>query len=195
MKLTIIIGTNRAGSQSLRVGKRMAERYTEQGCDVTIVDLAELPFELLSPGAYKDRPEGFHKFVDPVVEADGLLIIVPEYNGSYPGVLKLFIDMWPYPDAFDKRPVAFVGIAAGPWGGLRSVEHLQGVFGYRNAFMFPERLFLPNIYKELDENADCTTPLLKELVESQVKNFVAFCHAVKPMAANALIVARAEEQG
>ena len=103
--------------------------------------------------------------------------------------------MWPYPDAFDKRPVAFIGLAAGPWGGLRSVEHLQGVFGYRNAFMFPERLFLPNIYGELDENADPTTPLLKDLAESQVRNFVAFCHAVSPMAANAIIAAKAEEQG
>ena len=72
-----------------------------------------------------------------VLDAAGLHVVTPEYNGSFPGVLKYFIDMLKFPESFDRKPVAFLGEAAGTWGGLRSVEQLQMIFGYRNATSSP----------------------------------------------------------
>ena len=51
-----------------------------------------------------------------VLDAAGLHIITPEYNGSFPGVLKYFIDMLKFPESFVEKPVAFTGEAAGLWG-------------------------------------------------------------------------------
>ena len=82
--------------------------------------------------------------IDRIDRAEGLYLICPEYNGSYPGVIKTFIDYWSYPKSFEKRPVCFTGLG-GVFGGLRPVEHLQQIFGYRNAFIFPERVFLQNV--------------------------------------------------
>ena len=186
MHIVLISGTNRAGSTTLKVTQRLEQRYKAAGVETTLLDLQELPAEVLTPGAYDERPDGWAPFAEAVLAADGLVVVTPEYNGSFPGALKLFIDMLPFPKAFDHRPVAFVGLSSGRWGGLRPVEHLQGVFGYRNAFVFPERVFLPSVGDALDpETLDPTHPFTAQLLTEQISGFIAFCRAVAPMAANA----------
>ena len=108
--ITVISGTNRTGSVSAQVAAFVAEAY---------VDLAELPLETLSPDAYVEKPARVLEFIDQILASSGLVVIVPEYNGSMPGVLKLFIDMLPFPESFEERPVSYVGLAAGQFGGLR----------------------------------------------------------------------------
>lgn len=181
MKITLIAGTNREGSWTLRVANRLAERYASHGVDVTVLDLRELPQETLSPTAYASKPEGLQPFFDAVLESDGLVVVTPEYNGGMPGVLKLFIDMLPFPHSFEHRPVCFVGLANGRWGALRPVEQLQAIFGYRNAFVYPDRIFLPGISNALDEHLDPVEPLVAELLTAQITGYVAFCEALKPL--------------
>jgi len=106
---------------------------------------------IFSPASYAAKPAGFSKSTDAILAADGLVIVTPEYNGGIPGILKYFIDMLPFPESFEHRPVFFVGLAAGIWGALRPVEQLQAIFCYRNAYIFPERVFMPGINKLLDE--------------------------------------------
>jgi len=74
--------------------------------------------------------------------ADGIVTVVPEYNGSFPGVLKYFIDMLRFPESLYGIPAAFVGIAAGEWGALRAVEQMEMVFQYRHAHLFGRRVFI-----------------------------------------------------
>jgi NAD(P)H-dependent FMN reductase len=105
-------------------------------------------------------------------------MVVPEYNGSYPGVVKTFIDYWSYPKSFEKRPVCFVGLG-GIFGGLRPVEHLQQVFGYRNAFIFPERVFLRDVWTLIDEAGEVKDPVVKDLMSQQVKNFATFVKSIE----------------
>jgi len=181
MKLTLVSGTNRRDNTSIKVTRNLKKRYERAGASsVTLIDLCELPLELFSPDAYAEKPQAFQSYSDNVLEADGLVIVVPEYNGSYPGALKLFIDMLKFPESFENKPVAFVGIAAGIWGGLRPVEHLQQVFGYRNALNFNERVFIPAVHKAFDESSGSfTPPLIDELIESQTKNFIDFVRRLK----------------
>ena len=111
--------------------------------------------------------------------------MVPEYNGSYPGALKYFIDMWKYPDSFENRCVAYVGIAAGMWGGLRPIEHLQGVMGYRNAHQFNQRVFINSLYSRWDSEQRQFRKLterefdINELLFKQAQDFVEFCRQMR----------------
>lgn len=133
-----------------------------------------MPAEIFTPEAYADKPAKFEPFVRAVLEASGLVVVTPEYNGSFPGALKLFIDHLKFPESFEKRPVCFVGLAAGVWGALRSVEQLQAVFGYRNAYVFPKRVFMPGVGNLFDGDGRCVnTDLLKRLRE-QAAEYVAF---------------------
>lgn len=179
--ICLVSGTNRPGSQTLRVTRLLEKLYKAQGVETSILDLNTLPHEIFQPEAYAAKPTSFQSFSDTVLKAEGLVIVTPEYNGSFPGVLKLFIDMLKFPESFEKKPVAFVGLAAGMWGALRSVEQLEGVFKYRNAFLFNERVFLPRVESQLTPEDTFVQALTSQLVDSQVKNFVAFVESLKKL--------------
>ena len=143
--MTLIVGTNRPGSNTRKVAAEIEEIYRMMSVPLKVIDLAQLPPEIFSPASYAEKPKSFAPFADAVLQSSGLIVVTPEYNGSVPGVLKYFIDMLKFPESFEKRPVCFVGVAAGIWGALRPVEQLQMIFGYRNALLYPERVFLPQV--------------------------------------------------
>src|SRR5438445_8970936 len=143
--LTMIVGTNRPGSNTRKVATHVEEIYAGLRVPLGVLDLAKLPPEIFSPSSYAEKPKSFTPFADAILQASGLVVVTPEYNGSVPGVLKYFIDMLKFPESFDRRPVCFVGLGAGMWGALRPVEQLQAIFGYRNAYNYPERVFMPHV--------------------------------------------------
>lgn len=176
--IQIVAGTDRPKSKTGEVAKLIHQMY--QGLNVAseLMDLSKFDSRDLMGGEYYEGPKGSLKMaVDKITTADGVVMVVPEYNGSYPGILKLFIDYWKYPDSFEARPMCFVGLGA-RWGGLRPVEHLQQVFGYRNAYMFPNRVFLTNIHAGLKDGA-LTDPLHMELLKVQAQDFSKFIAAIQ----------------
>ena len=124
--------------------------------------------------SYAEKPASFQPFTEAVLQASGLHVVTPEYNGGIPGVLKYFIDMLKFPESFKRRPVCFTGVAAGIWGALRPVEQLQAIFGYRNAYLYPERVFLSGIGKLLDTNGRFSDPDLLDRLMSQAEGFIGF---------------------
>ena len=175
----IISGTNRPGSRSLQVSRKVQEAYQSLGEEVSIIDLCEMPMAEVNGGQYsKDRPAGLQKVVDNILESEGLIFVVPEYNGSYPGILKYFIDHWGFPDAFEYRPCCFIGLG-GQYGALRPVEHLQQVMGYRNAFLYPKRIFLHNVWTAIDAEGEFTDEATMPRVVEQAKGFSKFVKALE----------------
>jgi NAD(P)H-dependent FMN reductase len=177
--IVIICGTNRPDSNTRKVAARIEFIYQTLGVKMQLLDLAELPPKIISPTAYAEKPVGLKRFTDAILAADGLVVVTPEYNGGVPGILKLFIDMLPFPESFEQRPVCFVGLAAGIWGALRPVEQLQAVFGYRNAYIFPERVFMPGIGKLLDDAGQFTSPEMEKRLHKQAEGFVAFAENLR----------------
>ncbi len=84
-----------------------------------------------------------------------------------------------FPESFERRPVCFVGVAAGIWGALRPVEQLQAIFGYRNALVYPERVFLPRIHELLTEAGRLRDAELIERLRSQATGFIEFVEKLK----------------
>ena len=177
--IVIISGTNRPGSNTRKVTANIESVYSALGVPFQVLDLAQLPTEIILPSAYAQKPAAFQRFADMVLAADGLVVVSPEYNGGVPGILKLFIDMLPFPESFEQRPVCFVGVAAGLWGALRPVEQLQAIFGYRNAYVYPERVFMPGIGKLLDEAGRFTNPDIEKRLVKQAAGFVEFVETLR----------------
>jgi chromate reductase len=177
--IVIISGTNRPGSNTRKVARHVEEIYRELRVPFRLLDLADLPPEIFHPDSYAEKPASFAPFSDAVLRADGLHVVSPEYNGSLPGVLKYFIDMLKFPESFEHRPVCFTGLAAGIWGALRPLEMLQLIFGYRNAFVYPERVFLPQIGDLLDDAGRLKDAALLKRLRSQADGFVGFVERQK----------------
>lgn len=177
--ITLLIGSNRPNSNSRKVARHIEEIYAQLKVPLRVLDLTQLPSEIFSPSSYAEKPKSFQPFSEAILQASGVHVISPEYNGGIPGVLKYFIDMLKFPESFERRPVCFTGVAAGIWGALRPIEQLQGIFGYRNAFIYPERVFLPQINSLLDENGWFKNPELLERLRKQADGFVDFVEKLK----------------
>lgn len=175
----IISGTNRRGSRTRQISGIVQKLFAARGENIEIIDLADLEFGELHAHDYGSAtlPSKVRDAIDKVNKAEGLIVVCPEYNGSMPGALKLFIDYWKYPESFEARPIALIGLG-GRFGGMRPVEHLQGVFGFRNAYIFPIRIFLTDIYNVLKEGEIADKRLL-QLLETQVDGFTRFVRALQ----------------
>ncbi len=177
--MTLIVGTNRPGSNTRKVARHVEEIYAALKVPLHVLDLTQLPPEIFSPSSYAEKPASFRPFADAVLKSSGLIVVTPEYNGGMPGVLKYFIDMLKFPESFQKRPVCFVGVAAGIWGALRPIEQLQHIFGYRNAYIYPERVFLPQINNLLNESGRLTDPELLGRLKAQAEGFIDFVERIQ----------------
>ena len=171
--ILIIAGTNRPGSYCLRVANRLQRHYRNLDVPHSLLSLQELPQSIFLPEAYAKKPKEFLPIQQRVLDAAGLHMVVPEYNGGFPGVLKLFIDHLKFPDSFEHKPVCFTGEANGMWGAFRPVEQIQMIFGYRNAYVFPHRVFIPRIQSQFDGDGNLSSSF-DQLLHDQAMNFPGF---------------------
>ena len=172
--LAIIVGTDRPNSKSHLMAEYVQGLYSERGVDAQLFSIADFPLGSVVGGPYgKDLPE-IEAFQRPILSCDAILFVIPEYNGSFPGVLKVFIDYLPFPEAFKAMPIAYIGISAGAFGSLRAVEQFQMVANYRNAFSYPERVFVNRFNSNFSAETGLTVPLQQELLISQTNGFIDF---------------------
>lgn len=172
--IKIISGTDRPGSMALKVSNIVNEKYVKLGANAEIISLENYPFHDIIGGSYDSNIESVAAFNKPIIEADGLVIVVPEYNGSFPGALKFILDYMPFPDALLHKPIAYIGEASGAFGALRAVEQLQLVMNYRNAMNYPERVFIQRISKNFDNELGPTDPFTAKLLDEQCSGFLNF---------------------
>jgi NAD(P)H-dependent FMN reductase len=194
-KITIVSGTDRPGAKTRLITDYIYRRLSEQTAhsgqlapapgttaapapspttDLTILDMADYPTADVAGGPYGKTPASVEKFNQPFLDADGIIFVLPEYNGSFPGILKLFIDYLPHPEALKGVPIGYVGNASGYFGGLRAVEQLQMVCGYRYALSFEERVFIPAVHKEFDPEKGILDDFRNSLMESFLQRFPQF---------------------
>ena len=121
--IPVLLGTGREGRQSENVAKFVYEQVKLVGIETELVDVRDhvtpSTIPTWQPGV---EPSSWAKIMN---RADGLIIVCPEYNHSFPGEFKIVFD-----SAYDEymhKPVAFVPVSAGGFGGTRLVETLQNV--------------------------------------------------------------------
>jgi NAD(P)H-dependent FMN reductase len=88
-----------------------------------------------------------------IAEADAYIVVTPEYNHSYPAVLKHLIDS-AYGE-WQAKPVGFVSYG-GVSGGLRAVEHLRAVFSELHAVTMRDSVSFANVWTHIDSNGQFT---------------------------------------
>lgn len=173
MPALIISATDRADSFSLKVSLEVQKIYLQLGERFEVLPLRSIDFQKALQGPYEGkRPAALMPHLKNVARAPALVIVCPEYNGSFPGIFKYFVDHWLYPGSF-KKPICLIGLG-GRFGGLRAVEHLTGVFSYRESLLFPEKALIQNVKQAFEEGREKDfLPRLKK----QAQGFLKFVRA------------------
>ena len=120
--IPVILGTVRKGSASENVAKFVYEETKKQdGVTTELIDLRDLKLAIDDAGeAIKDA-----KFSETVQRADGLVLVVPEYNHGYPGMLKHMLDS--NLKEYIHKAAGICGVSAGGFGGTRMIQNLLPV--------------------------------------------------------------------
>ena len=150
----IIVGTNRKDANSRTIANYYRRLLEEKGEPSQILDLIHLPTDFLTTALYENngQNEEFNTFRSTLEENDRFVFIVPEYNGSFPGVLKAFIDGLEYPSKLAGKKAALVGVAAGMHGGAMALSHFTDVLHYLGMQVLPTKPTLAFIYNHLSKD-------------------------------------------
>lgn len=172
--IALIVGTNRPRSTTRRVADFYAERLRARGAEYALIDLAELPVDFTSTALYGNvgRDPAFNLLADRATAAAKLVFIVPEYNYSFPGVLKAFIDGLPYPGGIRRKVAALVGLGAGAQGGAIALSHLTDVLHYLGTTVLPFQPRLAHIDQHFREG-EFIKPLYQQLLDEQIDALLA----------------------
>jgi NAD(P)H-dependent FMN reductase len=120
--IPLILGTTRQGRESEAAARFVFERTKGRaGVETEFIDIRSLPMKLDDAGEQMKDP----KFASTIERCDGLIIVTPEYNHSFPGLLKHALDM--NLKEYIHKAVGICGVSAGPFGAARVIEHLLPV--------------------------------------------------------------------
>jgi len=172
--VTIISGTNRASSNTLKVAKYYQKTLAEKGLQTSLLNLEDLPDDLISSNLYGKRSADFTGIQELMTQTDKFLFVIPEYNGSFPGVLKTFIDACAFPESFYDKKAALVGISSGKYGNIRGIDHFGGVCSYLHLHVLPLRIHISSIRFELNEDEELFKEDTLKFTNQQMDKFIAF---------------------
>jgi len=172
--VTIISATNRPDSSTLKLAQYYQRKLLEKGLRAELLSLTELPPNLIETDLYGKRSAGFKPIQQMVTKTEKFLFVIPEYNGSFPGVLKVFIDACDLPESFYDKKAAITGLSSGKYGNIRGVDHFTGVCHYLHMQVMPLKIHIAAINKEFDEHGNLFKPDTVKYADEQMDKFMRF---------------------
>ena len=179
--ITIVQGTNRPDSNTEFVSRQVGQLLINQGyTTVRYVSMANLPAELMTTAVYAKHnfPEALEKLQDEfMIPAEKFIWILPEYNGSFPGVLKFFIDVLSVRKAdetFRNKKSLLIGVATGRSGNIRGMDHFTSILIHLRSLVFPRLLPVSRIGELMDENGNIIHAPTLDVLDDHIREFIAF---------------------
>ena len=166
--ITIISGTNRKGSNSLKVANSYQILLKDKGLESQVLDLSELTRDFVENmyGTHTDEVESFIKNF--VVDVTNFVFIIPEYNGTYTGAVKLFIDGIS-PSYFYNKKALLVGVASGRAGNIVGLDQFTTVLHHLKMEVLSNKVLLSQIDGLLNEDGQIANKECLEVIDGQLE--------------------------
>lgn len=165
--VTIISGTNRKNNNTKKIALEYQRLLKEMQIDSHFLALDEINVA--------ERNDLFRKMEKDYLEpSDKFIIIMPEYNGSYPGILKLMIDNSDVSKAWHHKKVLLTGVSTGRAGNLRGMEHLTGTLLHMKILVHPNRLPVSVVDKMIGEHEQISDAGTLRAINNQLNEFINF---------------------
>ena len=164
---TIISATNRTDSHTEKVAKQYQNILKEKKIDAPIFSLRNLNV--------LDRNEEFinaeNKYLIPALK---FIFIMPEYNGSFPGVLKALVDASDIRKCWWNKKALLTGISTGRAGNLRGMEHMTGILNYLKVIVHHNKLPISVIDKVMNKEGEIVNYNTLLAIDQQLQEFINF---------------------
>ncbi|MFA4905167.1 MAG: NAD(P)H-dependent oxidoreductase [Candidatus Margulisiibacteriota bacterium] len=176
MYIPVILGTAREGRQSEKVANFVFDLVKKSGLETELVDVRE--YRVPATDREEEIPQA-KRWMEKLLRSDGLIIVSPEYNHTYPGELKMFLDM--LYTQYLKRPVGLVGVSEGPWGGTRGIQALRLTCLALGMHPILEAVYFPMVQDKFDETGKIKDVSYEKKVNGMVKSLTAQSEALRSL--------------
>jgi chromate reductase, NAD(P)H dehydrogenase (quinone) len=164
---TIISGTNRPDSNTLKIAKEYRKLMLQKGHGAHLLSLEGL--DVLQPNTVFNEVE--RELLIPVPK---FIFISPEYNGSIPGVLKAMFDISDIQKSWWKKKALMTGVSTGRAGNLRGMEHLTGILNYMKVTVHHNKLPISVVNTLLNPAGEITDARTLDIINYQLDEFIKF---------------------
>ncbi|MEI8278430.1 MAG: NAD(P)H-dependent oxidoreductase [Bacteroidota bacterium] len=165
--ITIISGTNRKESMTLRVAQVYLQLMKAKGADVQLLSLEDL--NVWERGQQLLAAEQQY-----LIPAEKFVFVMPEYNGSIPGILKLLMDNSDIQKCWWHKKAMLVGVADGRAGNLRGLDHMTNILHYLKVHVLYNKIPLSRINSEIDKDGNLLHAATTKAIEEQIAEFLQF---------------------
>ncbi len=163
--ITIVAGTNRLSSNTLKLAHVYQQLLNQMGKESQILSLEGI--NVLNRDSHFEEIE--NKFIIPIQH---FIFIVPEYNGSFPGILKAFIDTARSHDIWYHKKALLTGDSSGRAGNLRGMDHLADILNFLKITVHPNKLPISQINKLMSPLGQIEDKATLKAIRLQVEEFL-----------------------
>ena len=172
--ITLISATNRLGSYTEKVTTYYQGQLKLRGVESSILSLKNLPESFISTDLYGKRSEEFQTLIDSFIANERKFIfVVPEYNGSFAGILKVFVDAIPPKLWLDKK-ACLVGVSSGRAGNVIGLEHLTTILNHLKIHIYHYKLPISRVETLIDESGKLIDLETQTAINYQLDGFLKF---------------------
>jgi chromate reductase len=172
LKIAALCGSLRKDSYNKKLVK-LAQTVLPEGVEMTLVSYDDVPYfnEDLEPENV--MPESVKKIKQTLAEADGFLIVSPEYNLALPGPLKNALD-WASrgkPSPLFGKPVSLMGATMGTLGTITMQNSLLPFFRWMNMpVVMQPQILISLVQTKFDEKGSFTDESGKKMIQQNLEN-------------------------
>ncbi len=163
---TIISGTNRIDSHTEKVAIAYQNILLGKNIEAGIFTLKDI--DLINK-----KEEFLQKELDILIPTKKFIFIIPEYNGSYPGILKMLIDYSDVRNTWHFKKALLTGVASGRAGNLRGMDHLSDTLHYLKMNVFYNKLPISSVNQVMDTHGNLNADTLR-VVNAQLEEYISY---------------------
>lgn len=170
-KIGILVGSLRKGSFTRSIAEAAQQLFPE-GIQTEFIEISHLPFFNQDFEKSGQAPESYTDFRQRIESCDGFLFAIPEYNRSFPAVIKNALDVASRPYGHSKwndKPAAIISVSPGVIGGFGANQHLRQVLGFLNVKLVQQpEAYIGGVMELLDEQGKVKSEETKSFLQSVV---------------------------
>src|SRR6266851_5879375 len=165
--IPVILGTARMGRMSLHAARLITGELGKwAGVETELIDIAELPLPTNDAGEAIKHAD----FSARMTRADALVVVSPEYNHGYSGLLKHVLDSCL--KEYIHKAVGIAGVASGPFGGTRGIQDLLPVMRELGLVTIFWDANFANVHTLFDKNGKLLNPALIPRIDQFLKELI-----------------------
>lgn len=164
---TIISGTNRNDSNTIKIAQHYQQLLKNKGIDAKL-------FSLQGVNVMQKNPAFSDIETNVLQPSQKFIFVSPEYNGSIPGVLKAMFDISDVKKTWWGKKALLTGVSTGRAGNLRGMDHLTSILHFMKVIVHPNKLPISVVDKLMGEDGELIDDSTLAVINEQLNEFIEF---------------------